>query len=240
MALGKRAVALVMAMSLFQVIHAVVHKVGDSAGWTTIGNVDYKQWAATKTFQVGDIIPMALGKRAVALVMAMSLFQVIHAVVHKVGDSAGWTTIGNVDYKQWAATKTFQVGDIILFQYNAQFHNVMRVTHAMYRACNTSAPMATYTTGNDSITITSPGHHFFFCGVPGHCQAGQKVDINVPRLSVIGAPAPAVSTVPSPSVPAARVAGPSPNNALPMKALKSSFGPHVGLVMVVVAFFLVY
>ena len=39
-----------------ELIHAAVHKVGDSAGWTTIGNFDYKKWSATKTFQVQDII----------------------------------------------------------------------------------------------------------------------------------------------------------------------------------------
>ncbi|GMN46647.1 hypothetical protein TIFTF001_015830 [Ficus carica] len=36
--------------------HGAVYKVGDSAGWTTIGNVDYKLWSATKTFKVGDVI----------------------------------------------------------------------------------------------------------------------------------------------------------------------------------------
>ncbi|KAK3190020.1 hypothetical protein Dsin_029581 [Dipteronia sinensis] len=149
------------------------------------------------------------------------LFQISSAAVYKVGDSAGWTTIGNVDYKMWAATKTFQVGDIIHFEYNSQFHNVMRVTHPMYRACNGSAPLATYTTGNDSITITARGHHFFFCGVPGHCQAGQKVDINVLRTTVMS-PTPSVSAFPPPpSVPAAKVSGPSPNNAVSLKSLKS-------------------
>lgn len=38
---------------------ADVHKVGDSAGWTTIGNIDYKQWSATKSFQLGDVIGMS-------------------------------------------------------------------------------------------------------------------------------------------------------------------------------------
>lgn len=41
---------------LQQMTHAAVYKVGDSAGWTTIGNVDYKIWSSTKTFQVGDVI----------------------------------------------------------------------------------------------------------------------------------------------------------------------------------------
>ncbi|KAK2646973.1 hypothetical protein Ddye_022168 [Dipteronia dyeriana] len=163
---------------------------------------------------------------ALALVLTatttlLSLFQISSAAVYKVGDSAGWTTIGNVDYKMWAATKTFQVGDIIHFEYSSQFHNVMRVTHPMYKACNASAPLATYTTGNDSITITTRGHHFFFCGVPGHCQAGQKVDINVLHTTEMS-PTPSVSAFPPPpSVPAAKVSGPSPNNAVSVKSLKS-------------------
>ncbi|XVE81586.1 hypothetical protein DITRI_Ditri15bG0076700 [Diplodiscus trichospermus] len=153
---------------------------------------------------------------ALLLIMA-ALLQLSHAAVYKVGDSAGWTTIGNIDYKQWAATKTFQVGDIILFEYNAQFHNVMRVTHPMYKACNTSAPLVTYTSGNDSINITTKGHHFFFCGVPGHCQAGQKVDINVLRTSET-APTPSPSGVTPSSVPSLVVPAPSPSNALSFKA----------------------
>ncbi|KAK1592778.1 hypothetical protein Q3G72_030285 [Acer saccharum] len=166
----------------------------------------------------------ALALVLMATATLLSLFQISSAAVYKVGDSAGWTTIGNVDYKTWAATKTFQVGDIIHFEYSSQFHNVMRVTHRMYRACNSSAPLATYTTGNDSITITTRGHHFFFCGVPGHCQAGQKVDINVLRTTGMS-PTPSVSAFPPPppppSVPAAKVNGPSPNNAVSLKSFES-------------------
>ncbi|GMI69953.1 hypothetical protein like AT5G26330 [Hibiscus trionum] len=157
------------------------------------------------------------------LILMASLLQFSHASVYKVGDSAGWTTIGNIDYKQWAATKTFKLGDIIIFEYNAQFHNVMRVTHSMYKACNTSAPLATYTTGNDSINITTKGHHFFFCGVPGHCQAGQKVDINVLRMSETApASAPSGPTT-AISVPSASVPSPSASTAISLKASKGSF-----------------
>ncbi|CAN1807705.1 unnamed protein product [Linum perenne] len=154
----------------------------------------------------------ALGFATMVLSMAVLLQQVIHAhgAVHKVGDSAGWTTIGSPDYKQWSATKSFQVGDIVHFEYNPQFHNVMRVTHAMYRACNASSPLATYTTGNDSVTITTRGHHYFICGVNGHCQSGQKVDINVFRSS---SPAPAPSSMAAPTLPSSQSPGPSANSA---------------------------
>ncbi|KAL0457227.1 UNVERIFIED_CONTAM: Mavicyanin [Sesamum latifolium] len=155
-----------------------------------------------------------LGKRAVALVLVCLMFastvQLSAGAVYKVGDSAGWTTIGNVDYNLWAATKTFQVNDTIVFEYNPQFHNVMQVTHAEFRACNASSPISTHTTGNDSITINTHGHHFFLCGVPGHCQAGQKVDINVIRAPSV-APSPS-GLVPSP-VPPVTVPALSPNDA---------------------------
>ncbi|XP_059632525.1 mavicyanin-like [Cornus florida] len=175
---------------------------------------------------------LAVEKRVVAMLLVMlGAMQVSIAAVYKVGDSAGWTTIGNVDYKAWAATKTFQVGDIIHFQYSPQFHNVMQVTHAEYRSCNTTAPISTHTTGNDSITITTRGHHYFLCGVPGHCQIGQKVDINVPRISSM---APTPSALSNSSVPSATVPAPSPSAAAPFSALKGPLA-KVGFAIAVFA-----
>lgn len=157
-------------------------------------------------------------------------FQFSIGAVYKVGNSAGWTTIGKVDYRQWAATKTFQLNDIILFEYSSQFHNVMQVKHAEYKSCNVSSPIATHTTGNDSITITNHGHHFFLCGVPGHCQAGQKVDINVLHDSSM---APTPSTLSS-SVPGAIVPAPSPSETAPMY-VSSRFFSYLWLTTAVIA-----
>ncbi|OVA12580.1 Plastocyanin-like [Macleaya cordata] len=159
-------------------------------------------------------------KRSMVLVMmvtvvAAALLQVSMATVYKVGDSTGWTTIGNFDYQKWAASKTFRVGDIILFEYNTQFHNVMQVNHPDYQSCNTTGPLKTYTSGNDSITITRNGHYYYLCGVPGHCQSGQKVDIRVARLSKTTAPAPSTSP-PSASPPAPES---SPKNSAPLPSM---------------------
>ncbi|GFP83840.1 mavicyanin [Phtheirospermum japonicum] len=127
-----------------------------------------------------------------------------YGAVHTVGDTAGWTIIGTVDYKNWAVTKTFHVGDTIVFNYKRELHNVIRVTHAEYKSCNVSSPISTHNSGNDSITIDTVGHHFFVCGMPGHCEAGQKVDINVPRgpsvvPSPLGSPPPSPVAIPAPS-----------------------------------------
>ena len=86
----------------------------------------------------------------------------------------------------------------------------MQVTHTEYQACNASSPIATHTTGNDTITITTHGHHLFLCGVPGHCQSGQKVDINVIRTAL----APTPSATPSP--PPVQTPAPAPNAASPL------------------------
>jgi len=48
-----------------------------------------------------------------ALACIVVMLRLSEAAVYKVGDSAGWTTIANVDYKLWASTKTFHIGDTV-------------------------------------------------------------------------------------------------------------------------------
>ncbi|XP_064938690.1 mavicyanin-like [Musa acuminata AAA Group] len=139
------------------------------------------------------VLAMATGLVALLLVAGAGPAE---GAVYKVGDSAGWTIIGSPNYTAWAASKTFHMGDTIVFEYNNSFHNVLEVTKAEYNACNASSPIATYATGNDSITIKTKGHHYFLCGFPGHCTIGQKVDINIPKSS---SAAPSTSPAPAPS-----------------------------------------
>ncbi|EPS63675.1 hypothetical protein M569_11118, partial [Genlisea aurea] len=103
------------------------------------------------------------------------------AEVHRVGGSTGWTTINiTADfYRDWVASQRFNVGDTLLFQYNSNFHNVVRVTHRNYNACNATTPYATWTSGNDSFLIPRPGHFYFICGFTHHCEAGQKLDVRI-------------------------------------------------------------
>ncbi|KAL4198413.1 hypothetical protein AMTRI_Chr03g45770 [Amborella trichopoda] len=132
--------------------------------------------------------------------------------IHTVGDNSGWT-VGTVNYTSWAASLIFHVGDILLFKYNNQFHNVLKVTKSAYHSCNATEPLATYTTGNDSVVINKRGHLFFICGFPGHCQGGQKVDIRVPKAESI-APSSSPSSTPSPASSSSQTespATPAPN-----------------------------
>lgn len=58
-------------------------------------------------------------------------------------------------------------------------HDVHEVTEADYNACNAKASIKHYISGSDAITLNAPGVHYFICGIPGHCQAGQKLMIEV-------------------------------------------------------------
>ncbi|KAM0952038.1 putative Phytocyanin domain, cupredoxin [Dioscorea sansibarensis] len=169
--------------------------------------------------------------------------------VYKVGDSAGWTIIGNVNYTAWASSKKFKVGDILLFEYDTQFHNVLEVSKDDYHACNNASPLATYATGNDSITIKRRGHHFYLCGFPGHCAVGQKLDVRIPKLpssatasspGAAAASSPASSLVVPPASPSIGTSSPSPH---PNSAISGfpTFSSGVTLIVTfVAAMFLVF
>ncbi|XP_059625386.1 chemocyanin-like [Cornus florida] len=144
---------------------------------------------------------LGLAKKAMVFLVLMAVSGVSMGVVYKVGDSEGWTSLGHVDYKSWALSKIFKIGDVIVFEYNNQYHNVIRVTHKNFNACNATAPYANFTSGNDSFTIKKGGHFYFICGVPGHCQAGQKVDIRVGTAPDLTLP-PSSSSSPAPAAPA--------------------------------------
>ncbi|KAJ4955469.1 hypothetical protein NE237_012252 [Protea cynaroides] len=143
---------------------------------------------------------MGFAQRAMCVfLLVVTALDISLAAVYKVGDSKGWTSIGQINYTAWAASKTFRVGDTILFEYNKQFHNVMQVTHLEFQACNVSSVINTFSTGNDSIVIKRTGHFYYLCGIPGHCLVGQKVDIRVPKSSEATAPSPSGSSTASPA-----------------------------------------
>ncbi|KAL6185256.1 hypothetical protein ACLB2K_041390 [Fragaria x ananassa] len=121
---------------------------------------------------------------------------------YEVGGPDGW--IIGTDYHQWSS-KEFHVGDTLLFSYSP-YHNVIEVTKQGFESCDPSSPIAAYDSGSDSITLERPGHYYFLCGIPGHCNAGQKVEVVVSSLSTpvdnpVSSLSPAPSGLASPSTP---------------------------------------
>lgn len=85
------------------------------------------------------------------------------------------------------------------FVYNPLENNVMLVSRKSFHSCNSTDFVSVIISGNDSIPITKPGHYYYICGVPGHCEAGQKVDIRVLKPSELAPTASPSSSSPIPA-----------------------------------------
>ncbi|XP_021276743.1 blue copper protein-like [Herrania umbratica] len=145
-----------------------------------------------------------------------------------VGDNLGWTvpSDGASAYERWANGKTFMVGDILVFNYATGAHDVAEVTREAYQQCNTSNTLSNFTTGPTRITLGTLGEHFYICAITGHCNAGQKLAINVTDGSPTATPPSSSSPSPSPSPstptpPSSSSPSPSPSTATPPSSTTS-------------------
>ncbi|CAL1414718.1 unnamed protein product [Linum trigynum] len=164
---------------------------------------------------------MAVSRSKTLAFAAIAIAALLHSSVaqttHTVGGNTGWTIPqgGDSVYSNWASGNSFSVGDILVFNFAAGAHDVTQVNKADYDSCSASNPMMTSTNTPARITLNTSGEHYFICGVPGHCSAGQKVTVNV-LASTTG-------SSPSPS-PAPMMMPPSPSPA-PRRALTPASAP---------------
>ncbi|KAK6944183.1 Phytocyanin domain [Dillenia turbinata] len=118
------------------------------------------------------------------------------ATDHIVGDAKGWTI--NFDYDGWAKDKVFMVGDNLIFTYQKDKHNVFKVNGTAFHDCTIPPANEAYISGNDTITLLTPGKKWYICGVGKHCaDLGMRLAINV--VSRAGAPAPTPMPMPMPT-----------------------------------------
>ncbi|KAL2333290.1 hypothetical protein Fmac_014503 [Flemingia macrophylla] len=140
---------------------------------------------------------MALSPFVITLVVIATIFLPSIAMAKEivVGGDHGWT-IG-FDYAAWAADKTFQVGDTLVFNYDVGKHNVFKVNGTLFLSCTVPPASEALSTGSDRIVLATPGRKWYICGVAGHCSAGQKLVITVqPQTqspTLPPSPAPALS-----------------------------------------------
>ncbi|KAL6005145.1 hypothetical protein ACLOJK_005707 [Asimina triloba] len=109
-----------------------------------------------------------------------------------VGDDSGWTI--KFDYQTWAMGKDFLVGDTLVFKYPVGVHNVFKVDGPAFRNCSVPPPSQALTSGNDRITLATPGRKWYICGVGQHCALGGQ------KLAITVLPAPDLSPSSPPSV----------------------------------------
>ncbi|KAH7546362.1 hypothetical protein FEM48_Zijuj01G0192600 [Ziziphus jujuba var. spinosa] len=120
------------------------------------------------------------------------------ATTYVVGDSLGWTVPPNTSfYTEWSSSKTFDIGDEVLFNWTGN-HNVAEVSSlAEYENCANPGIVI-----GSAVTVNplENGSRFFICTVDDHCEAGQKVIITVgspTNTSSTASPAPSPSSASS-------------------------------------------
>ncbi|KAM0969365.1 hypothetical protein COP2_018012 [Malus domestica] len=140
------------------------------------------------------------------------------AAEYVVGDSLGWTVPPNTSfYSDWAASKTFQIGDTVVFNWTETWeHNVGEVA-SKEEYDNCSDPGIVLGPGV-STELKSTGSRFFICTVGNHCEQGQKVTI----------------TVGSPTTTSSLLA-PPPSSSHASSLTTTTLGSFVGLISALVA-----
>ncbi|CAE5967635.1 unnamed protein product [Arabidopsis arenosa] len=123
------------------------------------------------------------GNRFSSLIILYAIFSLSSLMLksegteHIVGDSSGWELFTN--YTNWTQGREFHVGDVLVFNYKSDQHNVMQVNSTAYTDCGIDNYTSLFTKGNDSIIISEVGELWFICAVGDHCENGQKLSINV-------------------------------------------------------------
>ncbi|XWS49014.1 hypothetical protein CRYUN_Cryun13aG0127200 [Craigia yunnanensis] len=133
-----------------------------------------------------------------------------------VGDEKGWSL--DFDYQGWAAGKDFRVGDKLVFKYTPGVHNVLRVNGTEFQKCEAADNTVPLTTGNDVITLATPGRKWYICGVARHCAA-RNMKLNVTVLSQVGSPS----------------SSPTPNSPTPSAARGNAESGFYGWIVVMVS-----
>ncbi|KAL0329668.1 UNVERIFIED_CONTAM: Lamin-like protein [Sesamum radiatum] len=130
---------------------------------------------------------MALKAFLIAVIAAiLAIAAPASAAYYTVGDDAGWKL--GVNYTLWAEGKEFRVGDKLVFKYNQDAHTVAKVNASDFQQCVASNASNVLTSGNDEITLSTPGTKWYICSIADHCTKGMKLVITV---STAQAPAPA-------------------------------------------------
>ncbi|GJV24435.1 early nodulin-like protein 1, partial [Tanacetum coccineum] len=95
-----------------------------------------------------------------------------------VGGSGDWSH-ASTPYYQWAEKTILQIGDSILFVYEAGKDSVLQVRLEDYVTCNTTSPVVNYSDGHSVVKLNEPGHYYFISGLVDNCKNNGRIAIVV-------------------------------------------------------------
>ncbi|XP_027343183.1 stellacyanin-like [Abrus precatorius] len=125
-------------------------------------------------------VKMHLSLFIFATIGCIMLVSVSSTTTHVVGDNFGWNMPSYPGFfEDWAKKRTFSVGDVLLFQYNAGLNTVVEVNKEDYGNCTTRNTLNSFFEGDSSFILRRAGDYYFLSSVGKHCEAGLKLWVNV-------------------------------------------------------------
>ncbi|OWM75724.1 mavicyanin [Punica granatum] len=112
----------------------------------------------------------------VALIGLLALTCKCDATTYMVGDTSGWDI--STDLDTWTNDKTFNVGDVLVFQYSTS-NSVEEVNKDSFDNCSATNALQTFSNGNTTVPLTRPGPWYFISGNRLYCLGGMKLQVNV-------------------------------------------------------------
>ncbi|XP_030466218.1 early nodulin-like protein 14 [Syzygium oleosum] len=143
---------------------------------------------------------LSLALLLLLLISMVSSSRASEVVVGGAANGGGWRIPSSetaYTLNAWAESSRFQIGDALVFKYDAAQDSVLQVTRADYLSCSASSPVAQYVNkgGEAKVELERSGPYYFISGAPGHCEKGQKLIVLVlsPRNAYarVSSPAPA-------------------------------------------------
>ncbi|CAN1300156.1 unnamed protein product [Linum perenne] len=78
--------------------------------------------------------------------------------------------------ESWPQGKTLYSGDILVFKYDDQYHNVVVTDQVGHDTCTVTQNSTTYDSGDDHIQLQY-GQNFFISSIQDDCHGGMKMAI---------------------------------------------------------------
>ncbi|KAB2622575.1 stellacyanin-like [Pyrus ussuriensis x Pyrus communis] len=101
-----------------------------------------------------------------------------------------------------AQGKQFYVGEKLDFKYPKGVHNVHKVNGTGFQQSAAPLDSVPLTSGNDVVTLATPGRKWYICGVGQHCKAGNQKFLITVMPSSTPSPSPSyTASSPSTSIP---------------------------------------
>ncbi|KAI6673479.1 hypothetical protein NL676_001385 [Syzygium grande] len=108
-----------------------------------------------------------------------------NASTYNVGDELMWKVppLGDIAYKTWAAEKSFNFGDTVVFNWTGN-HDVAEVSKTDYDNCTSTSPIGTVQTVSPyNVVLNTSSSRYFICTIGNHCSLGQKVTLSIGSAS---------------------------------------------------------